>query len=367
MKICFLTHNLRQDNGAGVFALNFIRHIKDELKCEVEALTTVSGNMPFERPILYPSKFQLPGQLSRIRRAFKQCDVIHALDAFPYGVLAVFLSLGLKKKIIITAVGSNSILPLYHWLYASFTKFAYRRASLLTAISMFTKQEILKKIPGLEIHVINPGVDADFFARADGSRYDVAKYKPYILGVGQLRWRKGYHFSIRAFAKVHAEFPDLKYMIVGKKYKDDYYERLQNLIDELKLRDCVFILEDINTKEQLADIYKGAELFCLFSQNVNHDIEGFGLVFLEAASAGLPVVGAKNCGADDAVRDGQNGLLVETRSPDDFAAALIKILGNAELQKQMRQNSLWFAREATWEKRIAEYAGAYRKLLTKRK
>ena len=363
MKILFLTHNLKQDNGAGVFSLRLIRGIREGLKCDVAVLTSVPSGQPFEKPILYPQKSQLVRQWRTIRSMMKACDVIHALDAFPYGIIAVLLSRGLGKKVIITAAGSGAIIPLYQWQYGFFLAFAYRHADRMTAISTFTRDEILKKIPNLAITVINHGVDMEKFERADGLQYPMKRYQPYIVSVGQLRWRKGYHFSIKSFAKVAKEFPDLRYVIVGKKYKDDYYQRLKNLIVEFHLEDRVHILEDVHTDEQLADVYTQAEFFCLFSQNVNHDVEGFGLVFLEAAAAGLPVVGAKNCGVDDAVVEGKNGLLVNTRDPQDFANALLTILRDRELQKKMRAESLAFAKECTWEKRIGEYIQLYKKLI----
>ena len=152
-------------------------------------------------------------------------------------------------------------------------------------------------------------------------------------------------------------------MIVGKKFKEDYYLRLKKLVRELKLENKVFILEDVGSRKELADCYKGAELFVLFSQNVNHDVEGFGLVFLEAAAAGLPVVGSKNCGVDDAVRDGENGILVATRSPDDFAEAIMRIIGDPERKKRMSEQSLSFGRASAWDRRIAEYIDIYNKLL----
>ncbi|MDZ4260197.1 MAG: glycosyltransferase family 4 protein, partial [Candidatus Sungbacteria bacterium] len=244
MKIYFLTHNLKQDNGAGVFSARLIQGVQDALKCEVTALTTVPSGVAYEHAILYPNKFKLLMSLPRIRTLLKGADVIHALDAFPYGMIAVIGAFGLQKKIIITAAGSGSILPLYHWFHAPFMRFIYRHARMITAISNYTKQEILKKIPNLMIQVINHGVDSDRF-RGDGTHYATNRYKPYILSVGQLRWRKGYHFSIRSFAAIAPEFPDIHYVIVGKKYKQDYYERLQVLIDELKLRNRVHILEDV--------------------------------------------------------------------------------------------------------------------------
>lgn len=359
MKIAILTHNVRQDNGAGVFSRRFVEGMRAQFGCDIRVLTTVPSGEENEYPILFPNRLKLLFHFLQIRKILAACDIIHALDAFPYGVIASLATRGMRKKIIITAIGSGSIIPLYRKSLRWLLCWSYREANCVTAISRFTKQEILKKISDLRIRVINHGVDADFFGQGDGSAYDVSRLRPYILGVGQLRWRKGYHFSIRAFAHVAREFPDMRYVIVGKKYKDDYYERLQKIIDELNLRQKVFILEDVDTKEKLRDIYHGAELFCLFSQNMGHDVEGFGLVFLEAAAAGLPVVGSKNCGIDDAIEEGKNGLLVPTRSSDDFAKAILTIIHDQELKKRMGEQSLEFAQKSMWKKRIAEYFEVY--------
>ncbi len=328
-------------------------------------VTSAPAGESYEMPILKPGALSLVKALPRLRSIIKTCDMVHALDVFPYGLIAVLASLGTGKKIIITATGSNSILPLYSVLRRPAVAWAYRRADHLTAISAFTRDEVLKKVPDLTIEVVNHGVDADFFARADGSHYDVSYLKPYILGVGQLRWRKGYHLSIKAFAKVKKQFPELSYVIVGNRFADDYYGRLRRVIREEGLEGSVVILEDVDTREKLADVYRGAELFCLFSQNVGHDVEGFGLVFLEAAAAGLPVVGSKNCGIDDAVRDGENGILVATRSPDDFASAILAILGNPDKKKAMGEAGLLFARAMTWESKIARYRELWHKLTSR--
>lgn len=361
VKICFLTHNLRQDNGAGVFSRRLITGVRDALPADVAALTTVPGGESYERAILAPNKLRLIGRMLMIRALMRDCDAVHALDAFPYGLIAALAALGMRKKLIITAIGSASIMPFYQRRFAPFIRWAYRRADRITAISAFTRDEILKQMPQLDIAVIHPGVDADEFARDNGA-YDVKKFASYIVSVGQLRWRKGYHFSIRAFAKVAAIFPKLNYVIVGKRCNNAYYERLRALITELGLGHRVHIVEDADTREALADVYRGAELFCLFSQNTNHDVEGFGLVFLEAAAAGLPAVGSKNCGVDDAVRDGENGMLVAGRNPDDFANAIIAILNDPAKRQAMAASSVAFARTMTWERTVIRYAALYREL-----
>ncbi|MEK7083305.1 MAG: glycosyltransferase family 4 protein, partial [Patescibacteria group bacterium] len=331
-----------------------------QLGWDITVLTSEHSGLPFEHTILHPQKIKLLQEFWHIRKIMKTCDIIHALDGFPYGIIAVLASLGLKKKIIITAVGSGAIIPLYNCLYAPLMRWCYRRADMVTAISAFTRDEIIKKVNNLAIHVINHGVDIEQFEHAGDLSAELTRYQPYILSVGTIRWRKGYHFSIRSFANVAKEFPDFHYVIVGKRYKDDYSLRLEHLIKELGLEKKVHILEQVDSREELARIYKGAELFCLFSQNMNHDVEGFGLVFLEAAAAGLPVVGAKNCGVDDAVREGKNGLLVDTRDPKDFANAMLAILRDPQKKKQMALASVAYARTCTWERRIGEYIDIYR-------
>lgn len=363
MKTCFLTHDLRSDYGAGVFSHRLTSGIQERLGWDVVVLTAEASGHPMELAILHPQKIKLVREFWHIRNIIKTCDIVHALDGFPYGIIAMLASFGLKKKIIITAIGSGAIIPLYNRLYAPLMRWCYLRADMVTAISVFTRDEILKQVNNLSIRVINHGVDIEPFENARELSAEYKQYQPYILGVGTIRWRKGYHFSIRAFAIVAKEFPNLHYVIVGKHYKDDYSLRLERIIKELGLEKKVHILEHIDSREELAQVYKGAELFCLFSQNVNHDVEGFGLVFLEAAAAGLPVVGAKNCGVDDAVREGKNGLLVDTRDPQDFANAILTILRDKELQKKMRTASLAYAKECTWEKRIGEYIDIYCNLM----
>ena len=347
-KICFLTHNLKQDNGAGVFSSRL-----------------VSGLFNFETFVLTHEELLPLWRFFRKLAVIKRCDLIHALDAFPYGVLAVFAGkLFRNKKVIITAVGTGAVNRLYHPFYSLFLKWAYRNASRVVAISNFTKSEILKKVPNLKIEVINHGVDFEKYNTKDTSLYanDTNKFKPYILSVGTLRWRKGYHRSISAFALVSKVFPNLKYVIVGKRYKDDYYNRLKLEIRDLKLEGRVIILDNINEEGVLIQLYKNAELFCLMSQTANHDMEGFGLVFLEAAAAGLPVVGTRGSGIDDAVSEGKNAFLVEPRDEKACAEAIKSILEKPDLRINMSKESLKLAASFSWEKKIGEYSELYKNI-----
>jgi phosphatidylinositol alpha-1,6-mannosyltransferase len=350
MKICFLTHNLNQDNGAGVFSSRLIRGLDGFEK----VVFTHEELLPFWRFL---------GKL----RVIRNCDLIHALDAFPYGVLAVLARVLFRKKVVITAVGTGAIKRLYHPFYAPFLKWAYRQASRVIAVSNFTQKEILKKIPDLKIEVITHGVDMDEILNTKYEMLNtkIARFRPYILSVGALRWKKGYKFSVRGFKKIYEKFPDLKYVIIGKKFPGAHLESLKKLIQELGLGDRVFILEDVR-REELLEFYRGAELFCLLSQTQGHDVEGFGLVFLEAAAAGLPVVGSSDSGIEDAVREGENGFLVESQNIEGFAEKIIKILSDPILKKKMQDASRKLAQASGWDDRLAEYAEMYLDTLSSR-
>ena len=383
MKICFLTNNLRQDNGAGVFSLRLIDGLKKELGAEPMIFTSEKNQ-------------KLWRQIFKIRRAIKQCDAVHALDGYPYGVIAYLASFGLGKKFIITAVGSGAIIHLYKWPHSFFLRRAYRATDKVIAISNFTAEEILKKVPNLAIDVINHGVDVEKFsnapktqifqdlARRDGASRAIRQLASlelrrsgqanmrvfekfggkaqYLLSVGSLRWRKGYHRSIEAFAEVSKVLPDLKYVIVGKKYLDVYYNRLKSEVRNLKLEDKVIILDNVDNEADLIQLYKNAELFCLMSLTANRDFEGFGLVFLEAAAAGLPVVGTFGSGVEDAVLNGENGILVGPKEIGKFSEAIFKILQDKSLKEDFAKVSLEVAQNSTWDKRIEDYVKLYHKL-----
>jgi len=368
MKICFLTHNVKQDNGAGVFSHRLIMGLQQSLGADVVVFTTEKSNTSYEQHLL-PKRFFR--NFFILRRIVKECDVVHALDAYPYGIMAMLLCFGMRKKFIITAIGTGAILHLYKPLYAFFLRLAYRRADVVTTVSNFSKNEILKKVSGLSITVITHGVDADVWKNAQGDaaiRERIRGLQPYIISVGSLRTRKGFNLSIRSFAKVKKQFSSIKYIIVGKRYRDKFYAKLQKLVRDLRLENDVLFFDDIEDTNDLAELYKNAELFCLLSRTMNHDFEAFGLVFLEAAACGLPVIGTYDGGVEDAVEEGKNALLVDvgntepfyTNDTDPLSSAIISILEDDERKKKMAIRSLDVAQRSDWQQKIIQYADIYR-------
>jgi phosphatidylinositol alpha-1,6-mannosyltransferase len=155
-----------------------------------------------------------------------------------------------------------------------------------------------------------------------------------ILSVGNLVPRKGHDMVIRALPRVRQVVPEVTYLIVGE---GSYGVQLENLATALGVRDRVIFAGP--SAEDLPDIYALADVFVMVSreQLQSCDVEGFGLVFLEASACAKPVVGGRSGGIPDAIVDGVTGLLVNPHDPEDIANALARFLSDTDLATRFGQ------------------------------
>jgi phosphatidylinositol alpha-1,6-mannosyltransferase len=169
-----------------------------------------------------------------------------------------------------------------------------------------------------------------------------------ILSVGKLTERKGQDMVIRALPAVRKALPGVTYVIVGDgPFKQD----LEGLASSLNVRDHIFFAGKVSDGE-LPDFYALCDVFTMPSRARLdfHDVEGFGLVFLEAGASGKPVVAGRSGGVEDAVVHGTTGLLVNPSNVEELTAALISLLTNPELRTKLGiQGRERVQREFTWD------------------
>jgi len=368
MKICYLTHDLRHNTGIGVFSRYTIEAVQALRPLwELGVIAEEAIGHPLEKAIMKMDRAGLVKNFFRLRRLFKNYDIIHALDALPYGLVAVSGAWGLKKKLFMTGVGSGSIVPLSRTFDLPLARFTYSQAHQFTAISNYTARRINEQLPHLPITVINPGVDLSLFAPQPHDRTlepEVWAKKPYIFSDGSLKQRKGFEISIPAFALVAKEFPYLNYVIMHNKVERGFWyrDKLKKLVRDLGLENRVYFIEDASDDLRRV-LYRQAELFVLMSQETPTDVEGFGLAFLQAAACGLPVVGSRGSAVEDAMRDNQNGFLVEATDKQAVAEAIIKILRDDNLKQQFAARSVEFAQSMSWKRSAGLYVELYGKYL----
>jgi glycosyltransferase involved in cell wall biosynthesis len=169
---------------------------------------------------------------------------------------------------------------------------------------------------------------AEWRRRFAGVPPPAASRPPTVLCVARLYPRKRVADLLHAAVHLRARIPDVRVRIVGEGPES---ARLRTLHGALGAGDTVTFLGDVS-RQTLAVEYVGAHCFCLPTVQ-----EGFGLVFLEAMAARLPVVACRAAAVPEVVEDRRTGLLVNPRAPEELAMAMETLLRNPGLRAQMSE------------------------------
>ena len=356
MRICIVVDNLNPNVGWGRLALKVAEGFKAHGHKVGFIIEKRAANLDVPhlvvplRPTSFRNLLRLPLTLWSIRRFIRSYDAVLCYDVNPNAIILNLANLWQKKKIVIHALATYSLLGQGTPIRNIFMRWAYRRAKKVLVVSEFTKRQIEKSGLKLKEEAVVPvGVDTNFFYPIS-SNEKILPY-PFILTVGALKPRKGYHISIPAFKIIAEEFPDLKYVIIGYQDMASYFNKLKNLVSDLGLKDRVVFLEKIND-DDLLKYYNYAELFVMIPTTEQNAVEGFGMVYLEAGACGTPVIGAYNTGAEAAIVDNITGFLVK-HDPDDIANAMRNILSDKDRAKEMGEAGIKRAKEYDWN-RVAE-------------
>jgi phosphatidylinositol alpha-1,6-mannosyltransferase len=201
-------------------------------------------------------------------------------------------------------------------------------ASAVTAISEHVARPIRRAVAPTPVMMLSPGVDTERFRPdLDGSawreRLGVGA-RPLVLCVGRIVPRKGQDVLVRTFGAVLDAVPGAALVIVGDGPARRTVERLA--AQTAPAGSIVFAGEV--SDEDLPSLYSAADVFAMpcRSRWGGLEVEGFGIVFMEAASAGLPVVAGRSGGAAEAVVDGDTGLVVDGTDDAAVVEAIVRLL-----------------------------------------
>jgi phosphatidylinositol alpha-1,6-mannosyltransferase len=173
---------------------------------------------------------------------------------------------------------------------------------------------------------------------------------PKLITVGHVSPRKGQHRVIRALPALIKKFPNLKYHIIGRSVNQ---RDIENLAFKLGVVENIEFHGRIKDHNDLKGYYRVADVFMLLSENqTNGDVEGFGIVALEANLNGLPVIGAKYCGVEDAVSHENSGYLVDGNNVEEISLALQKVIEN---RKILSPRAKQWAEEHDWRIIVKQY------------
>jgi glycosyltransferase involved in cell wall biosynthesis len=200
------------------------------------------------------------------------------------------------------------------------------------------------------------GVGSDWFELADQSvvRNRLALANDVIIAcVGRITPRKGQLTLLQALAAPGLDRCGLSVVIAGRaSHQDkDFYAQLVVAARNLKRVNVVFANDLSN--DQIRSLFAAAAIFCLPGSAKTSAVEGFGLVFLEAAAQGTPSVAGAIGGVPEVIRQGETGLLVRADDPTELGAALALLLDDEALRMRMGEAAKLRASEFTW-RRCAE-------------
>lgn len=252
--------------------------------------------------------------------------------------------------------------------YQGLLRFLLRRAHGLYPISRFT-QALAEQI-GIATQratIIHPGVDPLPFAREpqDGAEELLAECRGrrILITVGRLVRRKGVLEFVRdVMPDLVARYPDVVYLVIGDDgsqslihSKEGMRKQIEAVIQEKGLETHVRLLGRLADRE-LVRLYFHSHIFVLPGLDLPGDIEGFGIVFSEAALAGVPSVATQTGGVADAIVDGKTGILVPPGDPAALASAVSTLLDDDDHRHQLGHAAAERARtELAWDVIVGQY------------
>ena len=231
----------------------------------------------------------------------------------------------------------------------------------LTYLGEFTRNAISKsvtKVAAQSMVKIAPGIDTDHFSPQDARalRNELGLTdKKVIVSVGRLVHRKGQDILIEAMPAIIKDVPEAHILMIGE---GPYRSYLENRVKALGIQERVTFIGRIQYADLPRYICVG-DLFVMPSRSrlAGLEVEGLGIVYLEASACGLPVIAGDSGGAPDAVLEGETGLVVDGTSKSDVAAAVVELLLDADRSKAMGiRGRQWIIQEWRWEIWSARFA-----------
>ena len=280
--------------------------------------------------------------------------IVHAGDLYPPGLTAMTLKKLIGLPYLVYCHGEE-IPQLDQYKYQPRVRNRiYLNADAVIAASEFTRNNLIRLgVPDERVCKIVPGVDSERFRptprRADLVESFGLQGKIVVLTVARLVPRKGHRVALEAFSKVCDEVPAAHYLVVGTGSEEP---RLRQMVNEAGLRERVTFAGYVPA-EQLPDIYNLCDIMMMPNrQESDGDVEGFGIVFLEANAAGKPVIGGRSGGAIEAIAEGRTGYLVNPEDSDELATVLRHLLVNQSLREELGLEGARRARaEFSWTSR----------------
>ena len=287
--------------------------------------------------VRHPTTLMLPepSVATRMRRLISSrgIDTVWFGAAAPLALLAPLARGGGARRIVASTHGHE-----VGWSMLPVARTALRRigndSDVVTYVSRYTRRRFAAAFgPDTALEHLPPGVDADRFAPDAAARAELrTRYRlgqrPVVVCLSRLVPRKGQDVLIRAWPAIRRRVPDAALVLVGG---GPYRSTLQQLAYRHGVAEDVLFIGGVPAAELPAH-HALADVFAMPSRTrgAGLDVEGLGIVYLEASATGVPVIAGRSGGAPETVRDGETGVVVDGRDAGAVSAAVSDLLTDPE-------------------------------------
>jgi len=361
LKILYISH-LHPPEGKPLESIGGMQNVSMQLvrvlgQREDVELKTIIQQAPWEGIGISTTVFlvNLLGRITEEVRSFKP-DVILFSSMVTAGV-APFLPKSVNVPMVTINHGQDVTLPV--WPYQRYLPFVFNKLSGVISVSAATREACIERGMNPDIGVALPnGLDTEKLSKLPA--HDVArkaiedhfkidlKGKKLLLTVGRQVKRKGHTWFINEAMPLLKN--DVVYLIIGDGPEFEYIRRAR---ENSPLKENI-ILAGRQPGKVLDYAYAASDLFIMPNIPVPGDMEGFGIVLLEANSAGLPAVAADLEGIKDVIEQGVNGYRVEHSRPELFAQTIDKVL-DSDLNVLSESARKYAVETFGWEKVVDRY------------
>ncbi|WP_277543703.1 glycosyltransferase family 4 protein [Haloarcula laminariae] len=232
------------------------------------------------------------------------------------------------------------------------------RSGKLATISEYNERMLRKHVGDFDPEIVYHGIETEAYENSTTSlsdfdvSLDASGNEDILLFVGRFHKYKDVPTLLKAFDIVTEHRDEVKLVLVGGGKNTD---TVLNQVEELGIEDDVVLIRDAED-DLIVSLYNSATALAFPSYG-----EGFGLIYLEALAAGLPVVCVDEGAAPEVV--GEAGIMTEARSPSAFAEGLLRLLDDKDLREQLSQQGRERAQSFTWEQAAERYTELYRQAI----
>lgn len=320
--------------------------IRTDMKSSQWGLRSVRGLRFYFRMVL------------EVRKLVKESNIeeIHCGRVIHEGVIAWFVS-KLTGVPFICFVHGEDVETAATSREQSFLVRLVCQASKLIICNSHNSQRLVKELgfqSGDKCKVLHPGVDSSRFVSAD--RDDSFRKrmgwdgKRVLLTVGRLQQRKGQDFLLKALPRLLEQYPDLFYAIVGR---GECHETLNEYIESENLKENAAIYTELGD-EELIKCYQQCDIFILPNRTIGNDIEGFGMVLVEAQCCGKPVIAGDSGGTNETMLIDETGYIIDCSSVSSLATHLNIVLQNKNLQEVGKKAETFASQKFNWDKHVVK-------------